>query len=456
MRLAIERVYTQRMVRSSITVGLTVALILAVAPVAAAADDGGIAAERVVLIPEPGTIFVVDGRGYVGSLEVRADTGGLVLVESVDIDRYLAGIREVPFSWPDETLRAQTVAARTYLAWTLARGRAGAGRTYGFDICATTACQVYRGSGPVTSAEGGRWEDAILTTAGEILVVDGGPAQTLYSSSAGRRTRANQDIFGGDAKAYLQPVASPESGVTPYEQWLVELPAAALLQILDRAGYGVGADLRSLAVATPGEGEGQSSLRVETELGMTTVGVVDLRWVLNDHGPRLYPGLLPARRPDGRRWPQTFLSYTFDVSLERGQRADPPPSLLPLEEQAPPGTVRFVGEGWGHGVGMSQWGAKAMADEGAGYREILAHYYGGLVPEPGAPYLPDEVKVGLGWGIPELTVAVGGGFRMVVEGSRSRLYRDGTWRFAWDGRTMVVQTPEGADLPVNPAGVGLR
>lgn len=443
------------MVRSWIAAGLTVVMFLIVAPVAAA-DDGGIAADRVVLIPERGTTFVVDGRGYVGSLEVRVDTGGLVLVESVDIERYLAGIREVPFSWPEETLRAQTVAARTYLAWTLDRGRAGAGRTYGFDICATTACQVYRGSGPVTSAEGGRWEDAIRATTGEILVADGGPAQTLYSSSAGRRTRANQDIFGGEAKAYLQPVASPESGVTPYERWQVEMPAAALLQILGRAGYGVGADLRSLAVATPGEGQGQSSLRVETELGITTIGVVDLRWVLNDHGPRLYPGLLPARRPDGRRWPQTFLSYTFDVTLERDPSSVSRPPLLPLEEQATPGTVRFVGEGWGHGVGMSQWGAKAMADAGASYREILGHYYGGLVPQSGATYLPDEVSVGLGWGIPELTVAVSGGFRMVVEGSRSRLYRDGTWRFTWDGRTMVVETPDGADLPINPAGVALR
>ncbi len=60
-----------------------------------------------------------------------------MVVERVQPEDYLLGIQEVPFSWHEEALKTQVVAARTYLAWTLARGRAGSGATYGFDICAT-------------------------------------------------------------------------------------------------------------------------------------------------------------------------------------------------------------------------------------------------------------------------------------------------------------------------------
>ena len=73
-------------------------------------------------------------------------------------------------------------------------------------------------------------------------------------------------------------------------------------------------------------------------------------------------------------------------------------SLLPPGDATAAGVVTFTGTGWGHGIGMSQWGAQAMGSEGASYVDILSHYYSGLEPKPGTDYLPEEIAVGLSWG----------------------------------------------------------
>ena len=77
--------------------------------------------ERVVLTPIDGALLIVDGRAYAGEISISNGDAGIVVVEETTIDRYLYGIAEVPFSWPIEALRAQAIAARTYLAWTLER-----------------------------------------------------------------------------------------------------------------------------------------------------------------------------------------------------------------------------------------------------------------------------------------------------------------------------------------------
>ena len=157
----------------------------------------------------------------------------------------------MPFSWPEAALNAQAIAARTYLAWTLVRGRIGDQRRYDYDICATQLCQVYVGAGAADLADGERWLAAVADTSGEILIHEGRPAQTLYSSSAGTRTRANQDIWGGVPKPYLQPVDSPEEGVTPYEQWTVEFPTDVFGRILRGGGYDVGGSIDAVSLEVP-------------------------------------------------------------------------------------------------------------------------------------------------------------------------------------------------------------
>lgn len=383
---------------------------------------------RVELVPAPGTEFAVDGRTYGGTLSLSWHRNGLALVEDVALDDYLAGIREVPLSWPMETLEAQAVAARTYLAWTLSRGRSADGRTYGFDICATTQCQVYAGTGVVRDPDGERWLDAIAATQNEILVYGGEPAQTLYSSSAGSRTRPVQDIWGGEGKPYLVAVDSPEAGVTPFESWTLTVDMEVMRRIFAAGGIFIGSDVRSIELDQPPEGQGPSSVVVESDTGRVAIPATTVRARFNNSGPRLYPGLFPALRPDGRRWPQAFLSYTFDVAFEPGTdtaRTGP----LPPEDLPGVGTVTFTGEGWGHGVGMSQWGAKAMGDRGSTYAEILGHYYGGLTPRDGGAAIPETVRVGLRWGAALIAAGATGIFELRVNGIPAGVYGPGEWSF---------------------------
>lgn len=396
------------------------------------------------MVPEEGTEFTIGDRTYAGTISLTRHGNGIAVVEEASVDAYLSGIREVPLSWPEESLKAQAVAARTYLAWTLARGRSADGSVYGFDICATTQCQVYAGTGVVQGPDGDRWLEAIAATERQILVYEDRPAQTLYSSSAGSRTRANQDIWGGEAKPYLQPVDSPEAGVTPYERWEIELDVEAVRRILDRSGAAIGSTIEAIWIEDPGEGNGPRRLVIDSELGRFEIAATTVRDRFNARGSVLYPGLLPAARPDGSRWPQAFLSYTFSVDFVPGD-ATPPSPLLPSEDLPSAGTVTFTGEGWGHGIGMSQWGAKAMADDGAPYTEILQHYYGGLDPVDGGPAVPEFVRIGLAWGRSDVVVATDGPFELRINEVPAVRLGAGEWQFRMAGGG-IVALPAGQDL----------
>jgi stage II sporulation protein D (peptidoglycan lytic transglycosylase) len=402
-------------------IGALIGIAIALGTAPALADD------VVVLHPAPGTEFEIGGRSYGGVITLSQSGGSLTLTETTSVDQYLAGIKEVPFGWPEEALAAQVVAARTYLANTLRNGRSAQGRQHGFDICATSACQVYAGTGYRHEDHGDRWIAAVQRTAREILTFDGGPILAVYSSSAGSRTMAVQDVWGGEPLPYLQPVDSPEEGVSPFASWHVEIPAGAFVDILAADGYGVAGDLISIQHVVPPEGEGIARVVVTTTGGVATALGTDLKGAMNRHGPDLYPDLLPGTRADGqRKLPQALPSYNYRVSYVPPQRI-PPLVLehLPFADRSLLGMVVFDGEGWGHNLGMSQYGALAMALDGATYREILAHYYGGLTPVDAGASLPEEVVIGLGWDLDSVTLTATGPF--TVGGKAAGPRSGGTW-----------------------------
>ncbi len=393
--------------------------------------------ESVSLTPREGTTLALGRGAYEGTLDITAHPAGLAAVEETTIDRYLLGITEVPTSWPDETLAAQAVAARTYLAWTLFRGRSINGNRYDYDICASQNCQVYRGPGGTAE----EWTAAVKRTAGEIMIYEGSPAQALYSSSAGARTRSVQDIWGGSGVPYLQAVDSPELDYTPYERWELEVTDDMFSRIFARSGYDFGARIDDITLRSPGEGNGPEAVEVHTEQGITSIPATRFRAIFNVHGPDLYPGLMPAARPTGGRWPQTVLSYSFEVSY------DPPrPArhhLFPPGETGSTGTMTVVGEGWGHGVGMSQWGAMAMGSAGATYESILDLYYG-LAPDDGSEMLPETVRVGLFVEQPSITVVADGPFTLSAPGFDAVALPAGEWTFRRSGEGLVIVGPGGS------------
>lgn len=429
---------------------LTAAIVLVTSAPAVAAEP--IEARTIRIEPAPGTTISWQGRPYGGVVEVRAFSDGLALVEEADLDRYLLGIQEVPLSWELEALRAQAVAARTYLAWTLSGGRRGAGATYGFDICATAACQVYRGLGQIAGPGGDRWLEAVESTAGEVLIFDGAPAQTLYSSTMGSRTRNVEDVFvGSSPRPYLQAVDNPDED-SPFVEWAFDVPDGVMVDILRSAGVGIDRIL-SMDVAQPLDGQGPWTVEI---FGLGPAGAVSrtydtwrFRSLMNREGPDVAPELLPAPRPDSdRRYPTVVLSPSYTVSRR-----------VVFEEgggfRIPEVVFRFEGEGWGHNIGMSQYGAQALAESGTQYTDILGYYYGGLAPQPGDAYLPEVVDVGLAWGADALDIRVNGPATVYIDGLDIDQEFSGTWNFRRHAGRVVADPPAGLGVPRNLAALAV-
>ena len=368
---------------------LVFGLVVAGAGWARAQDDDALGAtyDEIIVRPGNGGAIEWNRKRYTGDMQIRAVDGGLVLVETLPLDDYLLGIQEVPFSWDDDALRAQAVAARTYLAWTLSLGRNGSAADYEFDICATDQCQVYGGIGQVTGEGGEKWAAAVNDTASEILIHNGRPAQALYSSTSGGRTRDVRDVFGSNAVPYLQAVESPGEK-SPFVEWTVELSGPEFDRVLRHAELTDGR-LVDVGVSRTEDGSGPWTVDITSAAGTTSVSTWRFRRAMNASGNAVLPDLLPAERPDGDRYPQTILSPTYDIDRSWDIGTDFTTGYVPATP-----VYAITGNGWGHLVGMSQYGAQAMATAGTAYDEILAHYYGGLEPRSGASLLPETVDVG--------------------------------------------------------------
>ena len=410
---------------------LLVALVLAsmLAEPAFAANPAGEAVE--ISVAGDGYLEL-NGRRYRGPFRISTQSDGLAVVEVTGLDAYLEGIREVPFSWDEESLAAQVVAARTYLAWTLAGGRTETGTRIGYDICATAACQVYAGVEAVLGEEGDRWREAVARTSGEILIFDGEPIRAFYSSTTGGRTRNIEDIWPGSEPApYLVGVPSPGED-SPFVGWSWELPEVLMERLLREAEV-AGGRVHSVTTRTTENGDGPWMIDIVSDTGTVSMDTWALRSRINE-AASIMPQRLPAANPEGRTYPTTILSPEYSIRREVRLRQ------LGMNDYIDPYYV-VEGAGWGHLIGMSQFGAQAMAEQGAGYSEILAHYYGGLTPVPGGAFLPEQVAVGLVIGAETVTISTNSHLSVTLDGVDVPVTAPGPWKLRWEEDSLVVVPP---------------
>lgn len=190
----------------------------------------------------PTTLVLPDGsqrayRGILRSVPPAAGSSARVTVDTVSLEGYLRGVvpSEMPASWTPAAVQAQAIAARTYAAYERAQGGAI------YDICDSTACQVYGGY----SAEYAASNAAITATRGQVLLSGGSPAFTQFAASNGGWTSSG-------AQPYLPAEADPYDGWSgnPYHSWSTSLSAAAIakhwpsigaltsIQVTGRDGHG--------------------------------------------------------------------------------------------------------------------------------------------------------------------------------------------------------------------------
>ena len=272
-------------------------------------------------------------------------------VEEMDLGTYLVGVvrAEMPASFEEEALKAQAVAARTY---TIYKIQTGGNHGEEANICTdSTCCQAYISEdraranwGKDADAYEKKVENAVTSTDGETILYGGVPILAVFHSSSAGLTRAAGQVWLNDLP-YLQAVDSPEEGeAIPNYYSRVEFSAAAfkekLLAVAPEADFSGPVDgwLRNAVTDSAGS--------VETvEVGGVTVKGTQVRTALG------------------------LRSACFDWEVQNGK-------------------LVFYVTGYGHGVGLSQYGADQMAADGADYREILTHYYTGVTVEPYSPTLP--------------------------------------------------------------------
>lgn len=326
---------------------------------------------------------------YYGGFDLRClDSGSLTVVNVVDCENYLVGVvgREMSPSWHVEALKAQAVCARNY-----AFRRLNYHKQYGFDLCRTTCCQAYSGI-PETAAN---LTAAVSATRGELMFCGGELVQAVYSSSMGAKTESVENVWGTPFSYLVSVDNSYEDTENIYNgKWTKTLTTERVTEIMKNKGYDIGT-VTSIEVLEYTSAGSVLKLRVtgtngskvfEREACRTVFGeaTYSQKYTVVKGGETSYPSVCVT---DGKS-NSTKSAQGLTILSANGVSALNASDFCVADSKSvksckavsdgDPNSYTFSGEGWGHGVGMSQYGAKGMAEAGISYSDILKHYYTGI------------------------------------------------------------------------------
>ncbi|HOJ09018.1 MAG TPA: SpoIID/LytB domain-containing protein [Clostridiales bacterium] len=325
-------------------------------------------------------IFNINGKNYRGIIETRRlEESDLTVINILPIEHYLYGVvpSEIEWSSHPEALKAQAVAARTYIY-----NNMGKYSKLGFDVCSSVNSQVYGGF----SVEKETTNKAVDETQGKKLYYNSVLAQVFYFSSSGGRTEAAKNVWSEDLP-YLQSVEDKyeQEGSKNYT-WEKTISAAKAGDIMVSLGNDIGEVLRITIDNTSEAGRA---------IKMTVAGTKGEKVFLNSRCRDLLS--LPSQwftistdsdaavwnssanekisvQVGGKKVVSVNGSGTIAVNGNISVLGD---NGLKRIIPAVPSTYTFSGRGYGHAVGMSQQGAKGMANAGFTYEDILLHYFYG-------------------------------------------------------------------------------
>ena len=386
-------------------------------------------------------IFTFNGTEYRGKLSLKLTEKGAIAVNEISIEDYLRGVvgREIGASSPQESLKAQTVIARTYAYAN--KGRHGSD---GADVCNTTHCQVYFG----IKAESASVDKAIKDTRGYILSYNSKPISALYHATCGGMTSNNEEVWGGIPEPFLRRVSCNfcEKG-TKY-RWNKELTISEIRTALSKEGIKLG-EVYGVSIEAPSLMDRVSYIVFQTKDGEQKVKGTTIRRIFNlpsttfilddreekaniialakekklhyeeNSKPIQYkniPSVLITSFSETQYSPKQLLVYTSkglqriripsegwkcisynplgktialsDESVDNNKRSNYSNSKsittttikTPNKKKIlkPVIKINLFGRGFGHQVGLCQSGAVEMGKIGWNYRQILAHYYQGV------------------------------------------------------------------------------
>lgn len=276
-----------------------------------------------------------------GTENVKVYNTDSLKIEDLPLEEYVKGVvaAEVPAEFAEEALKAQAIAARTFY---ISKREEHCTKAHGADICNTTHCQVY-----ISKEEGmKRWgsskaeeywnkiSKAVEDTKGQVIVYNGEIIKypQFFSVSAGR-TENSMDVFSNDVP-YLKSIDSPGEEVAKKFETVIEVNKKEFIKKINNGCPSANLNdnnLKNINILSRTEGGGVKELCI----GNTKITGVEFRKILGIN------------------------STNFIIEIGGT-------------------TVKISCKGYGHRVGMSQWGANVMAKNGKSYNEILKHYYTGI------------------------------------------------------------------------------
>lgn len=328
-------------------------------------------------------------KPYRGEIEVLISPKDrkLSVVNVVNVEDYLMGVvpQEMYPSWPAEALKAQAIAARTYVLRNL-----GGYADEGFDVVDTPHSQAYGG----IRAEVASTTAAVQATGGQVVIYNGQLANTMFHASSGGHTENNEIIFAGRPVPYLRgvPDYDDQPGNDRY-QWRYSYTPTEFANKLSAANFQVGQVQQVQPAGTTGVSGRPSQWSVSGSGGSLTLTAQQLRSALglpsSVRSVQLQSGGLANATRTFEEDEKVFVMGPYGIPnaislkgisvIGAGNSIEEPESAVtaigPVGQQAAGLTVE--GGGYGHAVGLSQWGANGMALRGKTYQEILAHYYQG-------------------------------------------------------------------------------
>ncbi|MBR4569424.1 MAG: SpoIID/LytB domain-containing protein [Candidatus Riflebacteria bacterium] len=386
-------------------------------------------------------IFTFNGTEYRGKLSLKLTEKGGIAVNEVPIEDYLRGVvgREIGASSPQESLKAQTVIARTYAYAN--KGRHGAD---GADVCSTTHCQVYFG----VKAESASVDKAIKDTRGYILTYNTKPISALYHATCGGMTSNNEEVWGGNPEPFLRRVPCNFCEKGSKYRWTKEIPMSEMRTTLSKENVKLDT-VYSVSIEAPSLMDRVSYVVFQTKTGEQKVRGTTIRRIFNlpsttfilddreekanllalakekklryeeNSKPIQYkniPSILITSFSETQYSPKQLLVYTSkglklaripaegwkcisynplgktiaisDESVDNNKRRINNSSKsittttikTPNKKKIlkPVEKISLFGRGFGHQVGLCQSGAVEMGKIGWNYRQILAHYYQGV------------------------------------------------------------------------------
>lgn len=335
------------------------------------------------------TISGSAGGTYRGGFECsKIGESGLTVVNIVPVEDYLYSVvcREMSSSWPVEALKVQAVCARNF-----ALGRINYHKQYGFDVCRTVCCQAYSSDADQSASV----HTAVDETRGELLFYNKELVQAVYSSSMGSSTENVKNVWGSSFP-YLVSVENPyEDTENIYNgKWEKTLTTKRATEIMANAGYNIGEVVSITAVEYSDAGRvlklmvkgtnGEHTFERERCRTIFSEATYSQKYTVEKGGASTYPEVkvisgteITIRVLDN----VSILSSGNTATVVSGDfvatDGNTKKTYKTIKSGIDPDTYVFTGEGWGHGVGMSQYGAKGMAEAGFDYEEILTHYYTG-------------------------------------------------------------------------------